>query len=414
MADTLTVRMYNVHFGDAILVTVPDRDPSTHKTTTRRILIDVGNVALAQSPEGGDDAVFKPVVDDVLNQLGGQPLDLYVMTHEHLDHVQGLPHTAWKLYPNDFAQRFKADWVWLTASSAPGYYDTHPDAKKKMQAFRAMYNRLRASLALHVLPNHAQLLEMLANNNPTKTAECVDFLRGLNPARTKYIYRGVSLNGKHPFREAKFEIWAPEEDTSEYYGRFQPLALEDSPVTGAGVKTETAARTGTEAAKEPATPARPLVQATPPAGVDVGAFLNLVEARRDGIADNLLAIDQAANNTSVVFLLEWRGWRLLFSGDAEVRSWNTMAKHGVLKPVHFLKVAHHGSHNGTPDGDVFDTILPAAEPVDRNRVAAISTWTDTYPGIPHAATDQRIESRCELFTTLQEKDELYYDLEFPG
>ena len=29
MADKLTVRIYNVRFGDAILVTVPDRDPQT-------------------------------------------------------------------------------------------------------------------------------------------------------------------------------------------------------------------------------------------------------------------------------------------------------------------------------------------------------------------------------------------------
>ena len=32
-------------------------------TTTRHILIDVGNVL---SKEGGDDSVFKPVVDDYL------------------------------------------------------------------------------------------------------------------------------------------------------------------------------------------------------------------------------------------------------------------------------------------------------------------------------------------------------------
>ena len=50
--DTLRVRAYNVRFGDAILVTVPDRDPATDKTTTRHILIDVGNVL---SKEGGDD-----------------------------------------------------------------------------------------------------------------------------------------------------------------------------------------------------------------------------------------------------------------------------------------------------------------------------------------------------------------------
>jgi beta-lactamase superfamily II metal-dependent hydrolase len=146
----------------------------------------------------------------------------------------------------------------------------------------------------------------------------------------------------------------------------------------------------------------------------VGAFLNLVQARRRGIADNLLAIDQAANNTSIVFALEWRGWRLLFPGDAEVRSWKTMEREGVLKPVHFLKVAHHGSHNGTPTDDVFDTILPPVSPDGRDRLAAISTWTDTYSGIPHPATNARIKSRARLFSTLDDKSQLFYELEFEG
>ncbi len=390
MSDTLTVRMYNVRFGDAILVTVPDRDPASGNVSKRRILIDVGNAPISASPEGGDDTVFKPVVEDILEQLGGQPLDLYVMTHEHLDHVQGLPHVAWKFYP-DLAQRFCVERVWLTASSAPDYYETHPDAKKQKLAFDAMYHCVRKSLGMQPFPHQQLLLDILANNDSTKTTACVQFLRQLNQEKTTYLYRGVDLNGKHPFKEVAFEVWAPEEDTSAYYGRFQPVAAGAVPAEG----------------KIPVMP-RPV----PPPGVDVGAFLNLVEARRNGIADNLLAIDQAANNTSVVFLLTWRGWRLLFAGDAELRSWKTMQKNGVLKPVHFLKVAHHGSHNGTPAGELFDAVLPTNALDNRERRAAISTWEDTYSGIPHTETNQRISSRCELHSTLDDKEKLFMDLEF--
>src|SRR5687768_11266938 len=103
--DALRVRAYNVRFGDAILVTVPDRDPATGTVTKRHILIDVGNVL---SGEGGEDVVFKPAVDDIIAELGGKPLDLYVMTHEHLDHIQGLYYVASKTYPGDqFAQKLK-------------------------------------------------------------------------------------------------------------------------------------------------------------------------------------------------------------------------------------------------------------------------------------------------------------------
>src|SRR3954447_1082013 len=87
--DKLRVRVYNVLFGDAILVSVPDRGPSG-KTEQRHILIDFGNAFV----KGGRDDVFEPVMRDILAVLDGRPLDLYVMTHEHLDHVQGLYYTS--------------------------------------------------------------------------------------------------------------------------------------------------------------------------------------------------------------------------------------------------------------------------------------------------------------------------------
>jgi len=97
MADRIRVRSYNVRFGDAILVTIPDRDAATGTTTPRHILVDFGNVLAG---EGGNDAIFKPAIDNIISQLDGRPLDLYVMTHEHMDHVQGLFHVASEVYPN--------------------------------------------------------------------------------------------------------------------------------------------------------------------------------------------------------------------------------------------------------------------------------------------------------------------------
>jgi beta-lactamase superfamily II metal-dependent hydrolase len=405
MTDNLVVRMYTIRFGDAILITVPDRNPSTGKTVTRRILVDVGNAPkVAGSGEGGSDEVFEAVVGDILDQLDGHPLDLYVMTHEHLDHAQGLFYASTKLPALDLARRLEVRHVWLTGSADPHYYDDdkHPEAKKQLDAFQQMYHRVAALMADRPTAATRLLAEMLANNDPTKTRQCVEYLRTLNPAKTHYIHREAKLRGTHPFREAKLSVWAPEEDTAEYYGRFLPLdagavPVPPEPVAGRGARRRT----------QPADP-------EPPPGVDVGAFLRLVEARRGGIVDNLLAIDKAANNTSIVFALEWRGWRLLFAGDAEVRSWKTMAREGVLKPVHFLKVSHHGSHNGTPADDIFEAILPATAPDGRPREAAISTWEHTYSGIPHAPTNARLAERATVHSTLDRPDDLFYEVTFPG
>ncbi len=406
MADVLKVRMYNVRFGDAILITVPDRNPSSGRIKTRRILIDVGNAPrVAGTGEGGGDEVFERVVGSILDELDGDPLDLYVMTHEHLDHVQGLFYASTKLPALDLANRLDVRYVWLTASADPDYYKDgrHPEAEKQKLAFDQMYAGIAAHLAARPGTFGHGVMEMFANNDPSKTTPCVDFLRTLNPAKTSYIWRGVGLRGKHGFKEAKFDIWAPEEDTSDYYGRFQPLDTDATPLASSA-----GGRAGRALRKVPK------IDPRPPQGVDAGAFLQLVESRRSGIADNLLAIDKAANNTSIVFALEWRGWRLLFAGDAEVRSWKTMAREQVLKPVHFLKVSHHGSHNGTPADEIFEAILPAAAPDALPRRAAISTWTDTYSGIPHTPTNTRLASRADLRSTLDHPDDLFYELEFPG
>jgi hypothetical protein len=113
----------------------------------------------------------------------------------------------------------------------------------------------------------------------------------------------------------------------------------------------------------------------------------------------MLAIDKAANNTSVVFSIQWRGWRLLFPGDAELRSWETMNRHRQLRPVHFLKISHHGSHNGTPTDGLLSKILPANRPDRRRREALVSTWPDTYSGVPDESALRRIRDRVDVLTS---------------
>jgi beta-lactamase superfamily II metal-dependent hydrolase len=372
--EKLQVRMYNVLFGDAFLVSMPDRDEKD-QPLMRHILIDVGNVL---GGDGGVDAVFRPVLTNILEVLASRPLDLYVMTHEHMDHVQGPLYMNAKVPEGqDLKKKLSIQHAWLTASSAETYYDTHPAAKKKKAEALAMYETVFQYVS--ALPGKIPLVEILmANNNPRKTEDCVAFIRTL-AAHPWYIHRETNLEGKHPFRDAKFEIWAPEEDTSTYYESFYPLQLGAAAVGGG-------------------TPG-PAVEPSPPPGVDAGDFYNLVAMRRNGCMDNLLSIDKAANNTSIVFCLEWRGWRLLFPGDAEARSWKEADKANRLAPVHFIKVSHHGSRTGNPPPECLEKILPAARPDSRRRVAAVSTIHETYPGVPDDNTLTEIGKRCELKDT---------------
>lgn len=374
----LRVRVYDVRFGDAVLVSVPEAQ------RTRHLLIDVGNVL---SGRGGDDAVFEAVVRDVVKRTGGR-VDLYVMTHEHLDHVQGLLHADQRVYGGKLREHLRIDHAWLTASAHPEYYDTHPDARRKKSLLLEAYDRV----AKHLGAAPGPFAALLATNNPRSTAPCVEFLRGF-AEHTHYVHRGADVGGKHPFEEARFEIWAPEEDTSEYYSTLMPSAL--------GL---TAGSDGRLTRTAP-----PL----PPPGVDVGAFHDLVESRARGWTDNLLAIDRAANDTSVVLLLEWRGWRLLFAGDAELRSWRRMQREGVLQgPVHFLKVSHHGSHNGTPDEEMLRQLFAPGTGPKTTRRAVISTCRDTYSGIPHDPTNAKLRKLARLRSTTDEPARPWIDTWF--
>jgi beta-lactamase superfamily II metal-dependent hydrolase len=372
-----------VGFGDAILVSIPDR-AGKGKTVTRHILIDLGNVLAGR---GGVDSVFDRIVDDIMGILDGRPLDLYVMTHEHMDHVQGLLFAHQRL-----AKRFDVAHAWLTASAAPDYYDRFPGARQRTAAVHAALDAIDRFYTAAPERRTAPIDALLLNNNYRATGDCVAHLRTI-ATQTTYVYRGRDLRGRHPFVEAKLRVLAPERDTTIYYGSFQPMAL--------GV---------VEGEDQAASPT--LRVPVPPAGVDAGAFYNLVEARRQGHLDNLLTIDHASNNSSVVLSLEWRGWKLLFPGDAELRSWKEMDKRGLLEPVHFIKVGHHGSSNGTPPPELLDKVLPTTPPDERPRRAIVSTRPGTFYNVPDSRTLRDLRRRCELLSVGRASDPDFIDIEF--
>ena len=408
--DALRVRVYNVLFGDAILISVPDAPPGG-PPVLRHILIDVGNYAV--NTAGGLDIVFQTVIQDVLKELAGQPLDLYIMTHEHMDHVQGLMYYQKNVLKDQLVKDLlKARYAWLTRSAHPGYYNPDdPDnynekAKKKLDMVRSFL--AEAVQYFRAAPDEKTdwIAGLMAINDWQTTALCVQLIRELAPKNTHYVYRGFDLAGKHPFQEAAFDIWAPEEDTSIYYGQFQPVAFGAAP--GATAR---------------ATPV--LTPVEPPRGVDAGAFYNLVGRRRWGYGDNLLAIDSAANNTSIVFCLGWRGWKLLFPGDAEQRSWKEMDKRGLLKPVDFIKISHHGSITGMLPDKLVGRVLKLKEDDPTPRYAALSAYPDlkkkekgeqdwTYTDVPRQAVLDGLMLRADLRQTVEAPAGGYIDYAFEG
>jgi len=379
MSD-LVVRVYNVRFGDAVLVSIPDEENGA--AVERHILFDFGN---ALSRQGGVDDVLVPVVDDLIARLGGAPLDLYVMTHEHLDHVQGL------FYAKEVhGKTVGAKQAWLTRSADPDYYTTHPDARRKRVAALMAYRTAVAHLPAAAMASPF-LSMLMATNDPRSTTKCIDYLREhLAPADgVHYVDRTTDISALQPVASARVTLLAPEENTADYYGRFAALA--DGLRLGDGVMDDL--DLGLE-------PAADLPEPIPPRGVDAGAFYNLLDVRHSNASSTMLAIDKASNNTSVVLLLEWKGWRLLFTGDAEKPSWRKMDSLGLVSPVHFLKISHHGSETGMPPPDVLDKLLPVPAPGAPRPRAAVSTYPGNYPGVPNEQTLTGLRARADVSSTL--------------
>jgi hypothetical protein len=381
MSDAIEIRAYVVGFGDCILLRLPDGDGRRH------VLVDFGR---APNDRGSLER-FPAIAADIAKRCGGT-LDLLVATHEHLDHNEGF------YRERAIFDAMQVDQVWMGLPSHPDYYTDHPKAKlqKRLQQGVADFCRdaARRGLALH-----PAFQSLLLNNLANK--DRLDYLRTLGVKPVAYLARGK--RGARAARwtpNIKVRVLAPEEDTSVYYGR--------TPRSRATVSA--LARTlGKAGAAELATqgtrwdfPQAARAQADDLPGLSTSDLNRLREAiREDGVAAARF-IDRAQNNTSLALLFEVAGKRLLLPGDAELESWAHIEKHcrAHLHPVDFLKVSHHGSHNGTPS-ELLDTLLPVSRKAKAK--VLVSTKRNVYGTknpVPDKALLADLRRRCsELVTT---------------
>ncbi len=320
---SITIRAYNVLFGDCLLLSWDEADGEHHAW------IDFGNF------QNDPNAVFEDIYNDALQRTKGK-LDLVVITHRHMDHLEGF-YSLRKRFKKDFS--IKRLWC--------AYVTPHLDAQFKIaaQAFAAM----RTS---PVWLEDGELGMLHRNNFGAYGLSIEDrmeeILQDLPYDQAYDVFRDANLTSAMPpgVHRLKIQVLAPEEDSSVY---FDPL-LESLRMHNALDAVFTKAR-GAPASGSAGDPyVLPKGQAAQDSELmRLADFARLRRKLQTGGLDLLKAVDRTRNNTSVVLALTYGGERFLLCGDAEEKSWELMLKSAANVRSDCIKVAHHGSINASPE-----------------------------------------------------------------
>lgn len=345
---SITLRAYNVLFGDALLVSW-DEDDGLHHAW-----VDFGNF------HNDANAVFEKVYNDVLQRTAGK-LDLLVITHRHLDHMEGF-FSQRKRFKTDFTiQRL---WHAHVTPSLDHVFEI---------AERTIRNRLPASIPA----SDTDIGRVFRNNFGAKgdkiRKQMADIFKeiGVPASRIFKIHRGVNLKPALPpgLKRLEIEVFGPERNSKRY---LQPLehALQ---VRGVFISAVNGRIKATR--EDPFDGAR-AVTFKKSALSGLADVARLRRQLQTGGLSVLAAVDTTRNNTSIVMRLTHGSARLLLVGDAEEMSWEIMRKNGAPLNADAIKVGHHGSINASPDWS-FTTVMPKKLV---GNAAVISTDDDRFTG----------------------------------
>jgi beta-lactamase superfamily II metal-dependent hydrolase len=330
-SGVVTVRMYNVGFGDSFLLTFPGSPP-------RRVLVDCGSHSSGPGPLPIGDVAAR-IVEDVTGADGVPRIDVVVATHRHRDHVSGFASPVWK--------DVRVGEVWMPWTEDPA----DPAATRIRDAQSSGAAKLHAALRLSGAPDH--VLDLVANSltNEKAMATLHDGFAG-KPARHFLPKRGAE---RKAFASAVLpgvtvHVLGPSRDAG--------VVRDMEPPAGKGYLR----LAGGDGDEGTGLPFRRRWALTPKEFDATAAFahLRLPEKYRRAVDalgedDDLavaVALDAAVNGTSLMLMFEAGKAFLLFPGDAQWGTWNAVlsdpASVELLKKTSFYKVGHHGSHNATP------------------------------------------------------------------
>jgi len=427
-ASGMTVRHYCQGIGDCHLLTFTKPDGSPF-----RVLIDCGvHVSITGGP-----ALVADIVANLKDVTGGK-IDVLVVTHEHWDHVSGF------LTAKDLFADFEIGDVWMAwteNASDPGAAELDKFKGQALAALQDAGQKLDGMQALN--PYMAGVRDGLQALLGFQFGAAGERVRSARDAAAKlsqkplpsYFEPGgppLSIDGLPNLR---IYVFGPPRDKAAL--RLEEKASEMFPLASGGPFARAlASGLKMNAADDPTfvdelspfernigTPLSAALNGDTGSDptIDIGAYVRRhysgpvsgpaamenrdqswrrIDADWMGIAADLaMQLDRGVNNTSLVLAFEFidSGRVFLFPGDAQIGNWlswkdlkwpieqATVTTADLLARTVYLKVAHHGSQNATPEKQGFDLLTSAdlSAFIPTNKVDAVKVhWGEMpYDGI---------------------------------
>jgi beta-lactamase superfamily II metal-dependent hydrolase len=387
--DTVEIRMYNVGFGDAFRITVRRGDE------TWRMLIDCGVHAHGAARPLAESV--KQIIDDLAEDCGGTPhLDVVVGTHHHRDHIVGFANDSWA--------GVEVEEVWVpfveneTDSDARGLREAQTRTAQKLASL--IGDRLHTLAANQTDARNTLSLALAMAANSRGNAKATDRLLGRNgitfaKPEHEVTFLPDKISSRNTIRSSRCGVVAhilgPPRDPAMLKKMDPPktagwltLNLDDvvdAPESDDGSEDVTAAQPAIWPLFNRSYVITDHAQ-VPDHLQKAKTGLKFTTLSNDaGLLAAASVLEQSVNNTSLFFVLEVGGLRLLFPGDAQYGAWEHVRDNPealeLIRGVDFYKMGHHGSHNATPMTFIEeqwakpgDTMVPWG---------LVELWKDTIP-----------------------------------
>nr|WP_321358939.1 hypothetical protein [uncultured Hyphomonas sp.] len=413
---SLTIRTYNVGFGDCFLLTF---DYETGGP--RHVLIDFGS----QKADGGPGKVLKQVAESIrdttaTDELPDGKLHVVVATHRHQDHIKGFGvkgagDLIEAMQPDRVLQAWTEDPEIPEDATAPvSSPSRHRRQLADMNTMAAHYFSDMAKGPLAALAKDkksviTRQLAFIGENNISNKAAVEALMRMGENGKARYLHAGRSAGLGRILPGVSVDVLGPPTVKQWEQVRSQASTHESEFWHFQAATAKRLSRTGVD----PFAGSERIGKLGRHDAATRWFAYRLKQLRADSLLGIVRALDDAMNNTSLILLFTIGDKSILFPGDAQIENWSyAMSQDDIMEKlagVDVYKVGHHGSLNATPK-TVWNNFENKAS--KRKAGKRLKTILSTKSG-SHGHEDRNTEvPRRTLVKALDSKSDLTSTTEF--